>query len=152
MQILIFFLLICFTNFCNSFGLINKKYCPTFISRHCSHTLNMGCDYYVDKELNIYDNNNRIVSHINLEHEKGYYWFISTLDKDEADYDKQITTYIKETLEPKMEPIMIYSNHTFNKSSFENKYKTTIEYELNLINKTWNDVNQIIKVEKRYER
>ena len=51
-----------------------------------------------------------------------------------------------------MKPIIIYSNNTFNKSSFENKYKKIIEDKLDLLNKTLNDVNKIIKIENRYER
>lgn len=46
----------------------------------------------------------------------------------------------------------LYNNNTFNKLSFENKYKKIIEYELNSYNKTLNDVNKIIKKENRYER
>ena len=55
-------------------------------------------------------------------------------------------------LEPKMKPIVIYSNKTFNKLSFENKYKKIIENDIKRFNKTLNDVDEIIKIEKRYER
>ena len=51
-----------------------------------------------------------------------------------------------------MKPIVIYSNNTFHKLSFENKYKKIIDYDLNLYNKTWNDINKIIKVGNRYKR
>jgi hypothetical protein len=51
-----------------------------------------------------------------------------------------------------MKPIVIYSNITFNKLSFENKYKKIIENEINVFNKTLNDVNKVIKIENRYER
>jgi chromosomal replication initiation ATPase DnaA len=112
----------------------------------------MGCDYYIDKDLELYDYNNNILSHINLEHEKGYYWFVSILDEDEDGYDEEYTLYIKEKLEPSMKPIVIYSNNSFNKLSFENKYKEIIENELKFLNKTWNHINNIIKVENRYER
>jgi hypothetical protein len=112
----------------------------------------MGCDYYIDKNLHIYYYNNKLFSSINLEHERGYYWFSSLLDEDEEGYDKELTQYIKDALEPNMKPIVIYSNNTFHKLSFENKYKKIIDNELNLYNKTWNDINKIIKVENRYER
>jgi len=91
-------------------------------------------------------------SWINLEHEKGYYWFSAAADEDEEGYDTEYTEYIKRKLQPSMKPIVIYSNNTFNKLSFENKYKKTVENELKIVRKTWNDVNKIIKIEDRHER
>ena len=135
--------------------LINKKNFPNSfnsISLDSRHELNMGCDYYIDKYLHIYYYNDIIFSYINLKHEKGYYWFVSLLDEDEDGYEEEYIQYKKNKLEPVMEPIVIYSNNTFNKLSFENKYKEIIQYELNLFNKTWNDINKIIKIENRYER
>ena len=152
MQILNYFLFVCFINLCNSFTLINKQITPNFLSRCCRNKLNMGCDYYIDKNLNIYDYNDKIISYINLEHERGYYWFTSLLDEDEDGYDIELKQYKKDKLTPNMKPIVIYSNNKFNKLSFENKYKKTVENELKIFNKTLNDVNKIIKIEDRYER
>ena len=130
---------------------INKKY-NTQISNNYKYKLNMGCDYYIDKNLHIYDNSDKLLTFINLERERGYYWFCSLLDEDEEGYDKELTEYIKNILEPSMKPIIIYSNNTFNKINFETKYKKIIQNKLNLFNKTLNDVNKIIKIENRYER
>ena len=146
MQLLHYLLIICFINLYNSFTLIK------YFSRYCKHKLFMGCDYYIDKDLHVYDYNDRVISYIELEHEKGYYYFASSFDEDDNRYDEELTQYIKCTLEPKMKPIMIYSNNTFNTLSFENKYKKMINYELDLLNKTWNDINKIIKIENRYKR
>ena len=52
----------------------------------------------------------------------------------------------------KMSLIIIYINKSFTKLSFEQKYEKIIEYELNIYNKTWDDVNKIVKKEERYER
>jgi len=112
----------------------------------------MGCDYYIDKDLHIYYNNDVIISFVNLEHETGYYLFGSSLDEDEDGYETEFARYIQKTLEPRMEPILIYDNNSFQKLSFENKYKTRIERELNALNKTFDDVSQIVKIETRYER
>lgn len=157
MQILYYFLFICFIKLYNSFTLFpNKKYFTKFISYdyRSKNLLKMGCDYYIDKELHIYDHNNYIFSHIQLEHEKGYYWFTHLLDEDEDEdgYYEELSEYIKEQLTPRMKPIVIYSNKNFNKLSFENKYKKMIENDLKLYNKTLDDVYQIIKIENRYER
>lgn len=149
MLILNYFLLFCFINLCNSFTLINKKY---YIKRTCIHKLNMGCDYYIDKDLQIYYYNDIIFSSINLQRERGYYWFISVLDEDEDGYETELARYKEQILQPIMEPIVIYSNNSFNKVSFENKYTKIIESELKIFNKTWNDVKKIMKIENRFER
>jgi hypothetical protein len=112
----------------------------------------MGCDYYIDKDLHIYDYNDNEISYINLEHERGYYWFSSLFDEDEDGYDAELAKYIETRLEPSMKPIVIYSNNTFHKLSFENKYKKMIEDDIKYFNKTLADVKQILKIENRYER
>lgn len=152
MQTFNYFLFISFMNLCNSFNLVNKQITPKFISRDIRNKLNMGCDYYIDKDLRIYDYNNREFSYINLEHTKGYYWFGSSFDEDDDRHEKEFEIYKKQVLEPRMNPIVIYSNNTFHKLSFEDKYKKIIEAEIKMFNKTLNDVNKIVKIENRYER
>ena len=152
MRFLNYFLFFYFIKLYNSFTLINKQITPNFLSRDYRNKLNMGCDYYIDKDLHISYYNDEEISYINLEHERGNYWFISILDEDEDGYDEELKEYIKQELEPKMKPIVIYSNKTFNKLSFENKYKKIIENDIKRFNKTLNDVDEIIKIEKRYER
>lgn len=147
MKILKYLLLFFFINLCNSFSLSRKKNGDIFISRQ-KLKLNMGCDYYIDKSLYIYDYQDTTLSYINLEKNRGYYWYCK--DEDEPDYD--FDTYRKEILEPSMEPILIYTNNTFTKLSFEKKYEKLIEDELRTINKSWENVNKIIKKEERYER
>jgi hypothetical protein len=90
----------------------------------------MGCDYYIDKNLEIYDYNDKEISYINLEHERSYYSFSSLLDEDEDKYETELAVYIEDILKPNMKPIVIYSNNTFNKLSSENKYKKIIEDDL----------------------
>ena len=59
----------------------------------------MGCDYYIDKNLHIYDYNDNEISYINVERERGY-WSISSLDDDEDGYAEEIIQYKKQYLEP----------------------------------------------------
>ena len=148
MKILSYFLFICFINLCNSFTLINKKYCANLISIQYKYKLYMECDYYIDKNLLIYNYNDCIFSYINVESKKSYYNFIPILDEDEI----EVANYEKDILKTSMKSIVIYNNNTFNKLSFENKYKKIIEDELNLLKKTLNDVNKIVKIEKIYKR
>lgn len=136
---------------CNSFSLLTKMN-PIIYSRKFSSKINMGCDYYIDKNLNIYDYNNNLLSLINLEHNRGYFSNYSFLDEDEEGYNDDILENIRRQLEPDMKPIEIYSNNKFNKLSFEIKYKFLVECELNACNYKWDDVNVIIKTEERYER
>lgn len=152
MQTFNYFLFICFINVCNSFTLINNQIRSNFLSRHCKNKLNMGCDYYIDKNLCVYDQNDIQISYINIEHERCYYNFVSLLDEDEDGYETEFSTYIENLLNKEMKPIVIYGNNTFNKLSSEIKYKRMIEEEIKLFNKSWNDISKIIKTEYRYER
>lgn len=114
--------------------------------------LQMGCDYYIDKDLHIYFYNKNDYFLINLEHERGYFYEYP-YDPDEEDYEQIMNEMIKEQLQPRMKPIVIYSNNTFTKPHFENKYKTMIESVINNdLYKDWDDVKEIIKVEDRYLR
>ena len=145
MQVLLYLLFIWSINWCSSFT-------TPFISRIYKSPLNMGCDYYIDKELHIYDCSDVIISYVQLEHEKAYYWFVSSLDEDEDGYETEFERYKEETLEPRMKPIVIYTNNAFRKLSFEHKYKQLIDDELHSLNKTFDDVSRIVKIENRYER
>lgn len=142
-QVLLF---LYFFNLYNSFTLTNYYI-------HKLHSkITMGCDYYIDKNLYIYYNDDKLFSYINLEHEKGYYYFFPVLDEDEDGYEEEREKEIIRYLETQMQPIVIYSNNSFCKSSFENKYKKMIEREIQKYGKTMDAVKEIIKMEERYER
>lgn len=142
-----------FIGFINLYNTISFVHFPSYyILKSYLNKLNMGCDYYIDKNLYLYDHYDKILSFINLEHNRGYYYFDSLLDEDEDDYNKEYKEYLKNILEPTMKPIIIYSNNSFNKLSFENKYKKMVERELNYLKKSFKDIGKIIKEEKRYER
>ena len=70
-------------------------------------------------------------------------------DEDEEDYQEKMNEYIKITLTPRMKPILIYNNNSFNTSTFEIKYKTTVENELHDYDKKWSEITKIVKVEVR---
>ena len=110
----------------------------------------MGCDYYIDKDIIIYFQDNSRHS-INVENERGYFYDID-IDEDEDDYEKEYEKSIQTQLEPKMKPIILYTDHSFCNNAFELKYKNLIDYELLRIGKTWVHIVKIKKVEYRYER
>lgn len=113
----------------------------------------MGCDYYIVKVLHIFYNDDEYFE-VELERKRCYYHYEcdEDQDQDEEDYEEQLIEYEKYTLTPKMKPIIIYTNNTFNKLNFEIKYKTIIEDEINKKSKKWCEITKIIKVEKRYNR
>lgn len=124
-----------------------KSFSLNIKTRH-NLILNMGCDYYIDKSLYIYDYNDKTLSYITLEESRGYYSYYK--DEDETDYDYE--SYKTKMLEPSFKPIIIYVNNSFTKLCFEKKYEKLINYELKICNKTWDDIDKIIKKEERYKR
>ena len=115
-------------------------------------TLYMGCDYYIDKNLYIYFNNDPRFSCINLSHEKGYYWWYDGIDEDDDGFQEEVEEYRRKDLEPRMQPILLYAKNQFRKVSFEIKYKKIIDYNLVSFNRGWKDIYKIVKVEERYPR
>jgi hypothetical protein len=112
----------------------------------------MGCDYYILKLLEIHYENTNQCSFITLESEYGYFYYDSSIDEDDVDYEEKIEKCIKEQLNPRMVPIVIYENKNFKTKHVESKYKDMVEEELANSIKQWKDVTKIIKVESRYER
>ena len=106
----------------------------------------MGCDYYIQKVLRIYFEDDYLCCIVGSE--RGYY--MDLYDEDEEDYELKVNEYTKECLTPKMEPIILY-NGSFNKSSYETKYKSIVENFMNDCGKKFSDITKIIKIEDRYE-
>jgi len=116
----------------------------------------MGCDYYIEKNLYIYYTNEVLPFSLNLERDIGYYFEIND-DKvldilDNDDYIVKWKKLKKYHLEPRLNPVIIYSNNSFHDSYLAKKYKSMIEYEINYSYKKWNDIKEMIIVEERYEK
>jgi len=117
----------------------------------------MGCDYYIEKNLYIYYNDNSF-NYINLKRDRVYYsdiinhdfsMSIKSPDSNLSELEK-IKQYI---LIPKKLPFLVFSNDTFTNFYVCNKFKKMVEYEMknnqNNQNKTWNDVKDIVILEER---
>lgn len=152
------FTFILFCNLCYSFRFTN------YMNNKMNNRLNMGCDYYIEKNLYIYYNDNSM-NCISLCRDRRYYyeiyddtaWNITDDDTawnitDDDSYKIRWEKLKKVHLKVKSLPITIYSNNSFNKSSFSKKYKTIIEIEIQNCCKKWYDVTKIELGEKRYER
>ena len=109
----------------------------------------MGCDYYIQKVLRIYFEDDDYLCFV-IGTERGYY--MNIYDEDEEEYETKLNEYLKECLTPKMEPIILYNNGAFNKSTYETKYKSIVENFMKDCGKVFSDITKIIKVEDRYER
>jgi hypothetical protein len=110
----------------------------------------MGCDYYIVKALEIDFNYSISSRFIELERNSGYFNF--DLDEDDPNFDTLYKEYIYETLEPGMDPILIYEEGDFTSKKIELKYKEMVEIELLKLGKAWTDVRKICKIEYSYER
>jgi len=110
----------------------------------------MGCDYYIDKDLILFFHND-FRRNINLEQDRGYFYEIN-IDSDEEDYERKQEESVKKQLTPQMKPILIYENNQFSKPVYEEKYKDLILHYLSKWDKTWTDIQKIVKSESRYER
>ena len=118
----------------------------------------MGCDYLIEKFLQINFANTMSDFTIILEIDKGYYSF--SLDEDDPTYDEKYTEYVENILKSGMDPIIIYEHDQFTSKKLENKYRGHIEQELERYNnsrslvqrKEWKDIREIVKKEMRYER
>jgi chromosomal replication initiation ATPase DnaA len=109
----------------------------------------MGCDYFIIKLLRIYYKDNEYLE-IELDRERGYYDDLQ-FDEDADDFEDKLNNYIEQILIPKVDPITIYVNNQFNKSSCESKYKPLIESAIKNYNVSWSEIKQVIKVEVRHQ-
>ena len=113
----------------------------------------MACDYYIYTYLYIFfqnqnqnqtqcqQNNENIKSYVSipLPYQKGYF-----NDNDNEDEDEL-------SLIPN-KPIIIYSKNTFESQTYEKYYKNLVQDKLNTIEKKWENIMVIKKIERRFER
>jgi hypothetical protein len=93
----------------------------------------MNCDYYLDKQLHIFDYQDNKITYIQVKREK-------------IEYENDMDTY-PQKFGMKLKPTLVYVNSTWVKPTLERKYRKTVDYNLWLFNKTWKDVNKIMKIE-----
>ena len=137
-----------FINSYESFHLINY--------RKPMNKLNMGCDYYIEKNLYIYYKDNSIHS-LNIKKDKGYFYEIHhdmSIDLSLYNSSEEVIKILKEHhLEPREIPSLIYSNNNFINDNVSKKYKMMLEYEMmNHDCKTWDDIKHVVVMEERYQR
>jgi hypothetical protein len=111
----------------------------------------MGCDYYIEKNLCIYYNDDSS-QYIRLERTRGYYSDYDYFTMNMLVNSEKISEWEKMKeyhLMPREIPTVIYNNNTFSNIYVSNQYKAMIEF--NIMNyKTWDDVKEIVILENRY--
>jgi hypothetical protein len=111
----------------------------------------MGCDYYIVKVLQVYYQNGDF--EIEVDRQRGYFDDEDdNFDEDQDNYEEKLAEYKRGVLTPRIPPITIYNNKAFNKPLSEIKYRELVEAELSNRHIEWWELNQIIKIEIRYER
>jgi hypothetical protein len=130
----------------------------------------MGCDYYIHSYLEIQHING--ISYYEFPTIRGYYCDlecgICDSDDDENDYYYNSPEYkilyenMKKICLTPRKPIVIYSNNTFIRPRFQDKYLPIIQDKINkkYVNKyssykdtgTFTNMGQVIKVTKKEER
>jgi len=105
----------------------------------------MGCDFYIYTYLYVYFENKLSNIPILLNSEKCYFYVSDNASEQEyeEEVERQLTPH---------EPILIYSNNTFEKPNYEIKYKEIIQKRLNKIDKNWENISNIQIIETRIER
>lgn len=123
----------------------------------------MGCDYYIEKYLEIRYRNDTTIT-IKLETIRGYYGDLGC-GPDDSDYEdtdnvhhwdsEEMTelwnTYTKLILTPKS-PILIFKDDLFLRDSYKDKYNNIILYKLEERGEKLADICEIYKCETRRER
>jgi len=111
----------------------------------------MGCDYYIMKKLHIYFTENEYIA-IEINRERGYYHEDGLIDSDDENTEDIWKEYIRFTLTPKMKPIVLYDGKNWNISKSETKYKKLVDTAIEKEKISWEQIYQIVKVEKREAR
>lgn len=111
----------------------------------------MGCDYYILKKLHIYFAENEYLD-IEINRERGYYHDDGTIDSDDENAEDLWNEYVRFTLTPKIKPIVLYDGKKWNIHKTETKYKKLIETAIQEHKIAWEQILQIVKIEKREVR
>ena len=124
-------------------------------NRKSNNIISMGCDYYIEDNLYIYYNDNGY-NCIKLYRDRGYYYDIHDDFIMDMKYETENMTEwekIKQYhLEPRAKPYLLYSNNSITDRIILYRYEKMINRAIINDNKNWDDINEIVILEERYER
>jgi hypothetical protein len=104
--------------------------------------------YYIEKHL-LLRYNNKELSNIIIDKEIGTF-YLPLFDGDEQVLEYVKNDYLTSILKPRKEPKTIFKYRRFLSKKWQEKYSVIVGEELTRLNKKWGDLNEIVKLEKRY--
>lgn len=104
--------------------------------------------YYIEKQL-LLRYTNKELSNIVIDKQVGTF-YLPIFDGDEQVFEYVKNDYLSFLLKPRKEPKTIFKYRRFLSKKWQDKYSVIVGEELNRTNKRWDDLNEIIKIEKRY--
>jgi len=104
--------------------------------------------YYIEKHL-LLRYNNKELSNIIIDKEIGTF-YLPLFDGDEQVLEYVKNDYLTSILKPRKEPQTIFKYRRFLSKKWQEKYSVIVGEELTRLNKKWGDLNEIVKLEKRY--
>lgn len=104
--------------------------------------------YYIEKHL-LLRYNNKELSNIIIDKQIGTY-YLPLFDGDEQVLEYIKNDYLTSILKPRKEPKTIFKFRRFLSKKWQEKYSVIVGEELTRLNKKWGDLNEIVKLEKRY--
>ena len=127
----------------------------SYVNRKSNDKLFMGCDYYIEKRLCFFFNDNSCDC-MNLKREIGYYTdyddFIMNINPQYSDLTESEKIQ-QHHLTSKTSPVIVYTNSSYVNEYVAYKYKAMLEFEMmQNVDKNWTDVKDIVLFEERFER
>jgi hypothetical protein len=104
--------------------------------------------YYIEKHL-LLRYNNKELSNIIIDKQIGTF-YLPLFDGDEQVLEYVKNDYLTSILKPRKEPITIFKYRRFLSKKWQEKYSVLVGEELTRLDKKWGDLNEIVKLEKRY--
>ena len=104
--------------------------------------------YYIEKQL-LLRYNNKELSNIIIDKQIGtFYLPLFEGEKELLEYVEN--DYLSSILKPRRVPKTIFKYRRFLSKKWQEKYSVVVEEELTRLNKKWDDLSEIVKLEKRY--
>jgi len=104
--------------------------------------------YQIEKQL-LLRYSNKQLSNIVIDKQVGTF-YLPLFDGDKQLLDSVDNDYLTSILKPRRVPKTIFKYKRFLSKKWQEKYSVIIDEELMRLNKEWNDLEEVVKLEKRY--
>ena len=104
--------------------------------------------YYIEKQL-LLRYNNKELSNIIIDKQIGTF-YLPLFEGEKKLLEYVENDYLSSILKPKRVPQTIFKYRRFLSKKWQEKYSVVVDEELLRLNKKWDDLNEIVKLERRY--